>query len=161
MTSLRSGTVISATTRDGAVSLTVDGDTVGRARAGHIELGELQVAVRAMGERRGLVDEERATVLRMDRAGAKATWLTLANGRHRFAKQRGVPLQRRWQLTDDLEGPRRLTVTQTPIGTRVVIEDIDGLDERQVNALVMGALVEALGIEVAADGASIPASSQV
>jgi hypothetical protein len=153
MTPLSSGSVITAKTRDNLVTFSVDGDVAGRARDGHIELGDLRVAVRTLGERRGLVDEERATVLRLDRAGAKATWLTLANGRHRLAKQRGVPLMRRWVLTDDLEGPKRLTVTQTPVGTRVVVDDVDGLDARQVTALVIGALVEALGLGLAADGA--------
>lgn len=130
--------------RDG-FELLVDGEVVGSAGPGRVSIGDLDLDVVETGTRRALVDS-RATRLRLDPKGGKATTLTLTNRQYRLAKQRFVPLRRRWVLRDDMAGDEVLTVTTTPAGTQVAFADDVELSDHDRSMLVAGALVVALGL---------------
>jgi|GEM_PF-5442693 len=125
--------------------LVVDGEVIGSAEPGHVSVGDLELDVVETGTRRALVDT-RATRLRLDPHGGKATTLTLANRQYRLARQRWLPLRRSWVLREDVAGEVVLTVTTTPGGTRVAFEDDVELSDHDRSLLVAGALVVALGL---------------
>lgn len=136
---------------DGDARLGLGDTDLGRVRGSQIEVGELTATHVEPGERATtvLMAGGRTPVLRLDPAGRKATWLTLSRSRARLGRQRWRPFMERWILTRDVEGPAVLTVSTTPLGTRVSLVDGDGFTDREVEALVAGALVVALGIPVA------------
>ncbi len=146
MSTLKSGSTVTVVRRGEAVELQLDGSDVGRVRGERIELLDLDVRLVPLGERWGLVDDRGATVARLDRAGDKATWMAFSDGRFRLARQRPIPLLRRWSLTRGVTSNSVLDVMQTPLGTRVVVRDDTGVDQQQLAALVVGALVETLGL---------------
>jgi hypothetical protein len=149
MASIGDGTTVTAREDGDDWQLTADGDVVGRIRGSEVEVGDLTATVLLPGERstRVLQVGGRRPVLRLDAAGRKATWMTLSRSRCRLARQRYRPLQRRWVLTRDVEGPAVLRVSQTgPGGTRLSVLDTDGFSEEELAALVAGTLVVALDV---------------
>lgn len=128
--------------RDG-FELLVDGEVVGRAERGRVSVGDLDLDVVDTGTRRALVDT-RATRLRLDPHGGKATTLTLTNRQYRLARQRWALLRRRWVLRDDVAGDVLMTVSTTPGGTQVTFADDVELSDHDRTLLVAGALVVVL-----------------
>lgn len=131
----------------------VDGEDRGRIRYGEIRFDDLTLRVQRTGERSELVTGTGTPLLRFDPAGRKATTLTTAAARFRLARQRGKPLQHRWLLTQDVHGDPFLTVTRTPLGIRVRIDEETDVPAEELVLLAMGALVEVLDVEPAAAAA--------
>lgn len=143
---LTEGTTVRAAERGGDWELTSDGETVGRIRGTQVELGGLRAHVHPTGQRWSLVDATGTPVLRFDPAGGKATWLTSGTGRYRLARLRWQPLRQRRVLTRGVRSEPVLTVTRGPLGLEVAVADTNGVDARELPALVAGTLVEVLGI---------------
>lgn len=129
-------------------ALTSDGDDVGRIRGAEVSVGDLTATRVAAGERSILEVARRTPVLRLDPAGRKATWMTLSRFRARLSRLRWRPLQQRWVMTRDVEGPVVLRVGTTPLGTSVEVGDTTGLTDQEVEALIAGALCVALDVPV-------------
>jgi hypothetical protein len=147
MVTITDGTTIAATGDGGETALTVSGSDAGRIRGNEVEVGELTVRVSVPGERSTRVLlAGRRPVLRMDSAGRKATWLVLSRSRFRLSRQMYRPFVRRWVLTRDVEGDPVLRVTQSPLGTRVRVVDLERLTEEERAALVAGVLVVVMDV---------------
>lgn len=129
--------------RDGHVLL-ADGEEVGRVAGATVQVGGRTLEVRDSGMRRVLV-EQRAPVLRLDPHGRKATTLTLTDRRYRLARQRMLPLLTRWVLRHDVAGEDVLVLTSGPTGTVVDIAEGLSLSDHDLDLLVAGTLVVALG----------------
>lgn len=130
-------------------TLAVDGDDRGRIQGNQLEFDELTLRVQRTGERFELVTGTGTPVLRFDPAGRKATTLTTSSGRFRLARQRPVPLLRKWLVTRGVHGDVVATVTQSPFGTQVkVAEDAEG-PAGELALLALAAVVEVLDVEPA------------
>lgn len=132
---------------EGSHRFEVGDEARGRIRGSELSFDDLDVEVRRTGERSELVTAAGTPVLRFDPAGRKATTLTTSSARFRLARQRPRPLLRRWRLTHDVHGDVVLTVSQTPLGTRVRIADDATLSQPELAVLALGAVAEVLGLE--------------
>lgn len=150
MATLRPGSTVTVREVDGGVDLTVGDDRRGRLRGSEVTFDDRDMRVQRTGERFELVTSTGIPVLRFDPAGAKATTLTTSSGRFRLARLRPRPLQHRWQLTRDVHGAALLTITGTPLGTRLRTADEPGVTDGELALLALGALVEVLDVEPAA-----------
>lgn len=130
--------------------LVADGDDLGRFQGNELVFGDLTLRLQATGERFEMVTGTGTPVLRFDPAGRKATTLTTSSARYRLARQRPVPLVRKWLLTRDVHGATVLTVSQTPLGTKVELADDTEVAPGELALLALGALVEVLDLEAAA-----------
>lgn len=127
--------------------LVVGDDERGRVRGSTVEVGDLDLTVRRTGERFELVTATGTPVLRFDPAGRKATTLTTASGRFRLARQRPRPLLHRWTCTQGVHGDVVLTVSRTPLGTRVQVAGDTTVAPGELALLAVGAIVEVLDLE--------------
>ncbi len=148
MATIADGTTIRVEEDGGGWRFAAGDEDAGRLRGSRLEVGDLTADLVSVSERgtRVLEVDGRTPVLRLDRAGRKATWLTLSRSRSRLSRQSYRPFLRRWVLTRDVEGPAVLRVSTSPLGTRVKVDDRDGFTDQEVEALVAGALVVALDV---------------
>lgn len=141
MVTLTDGTTVTASEAGADTTLSVGGTDAGRVRGSGIEVAQLSATLTRPGERATTVlVAGRRPVLRIDRAGRKATWFVLSRSRYRLSRLRPRPLLRRWVLTRDVEGEPVLRVSQSPLGTRVTLDETEGLSQEELSALVAGAL---------------------
>lgn len=149
MAVLHPGSTVTASSEDGGWRLAA-GDVDGRIRGNEIELGDLSLRLQRTGMRSELVRDGRTPVLRVDRAGHKATTLTTSSARFRLARQRPRPLLHRWRLTRDVQGETLLTVHRSPLGVRATAADGVDVPGEELVVLALAALLVVLDVEPAA-----------
>ena len=152
MAVLHPGTTVTASSDDGGWRLSA-GDVDGRIRGTEVELGDLSLRLQRTGMRSELVRDGRTPVLRVDRAGYKATTLTTSSGRFRLARQRPRPLLHRWRLTRGVDGEVLLTVHRSPFGVRATAAEGATTAPEDLVVLALAALVVVLDVEPAAAAA--------
>lgn len=133
--------------------LEVDGDERGRIRGNEVSFDDLELLVQRTGDRPRLVTRTGTPLLRLDRAGRKATTLAVSSARFRLARQRPRPLMHRWRLTKDVHGDTVLEALRTPFGTRLRVAQDTTVDPELLALLALGVLVELLDVEPAAAAA--------
>ena len=146
MADLTTGTTITASASDGGWILASSDGADGRIRGDELELGDITLTLQRTGMRTEFVTGTGVPMLRFDRAGRKATTLTTSSARFRLARQRPRPLLQRWLVTRDVHGDALLSVSRTPLGIRVRLDDVDEVPAGERAALVLGALVEVLEV---------------
>lgn len=147
MATLTPGSTLTVAEDGDRYVLRVDGEDRGRVRGLEVELGDVELTLERTGERHRLVTSTGTPVLRFDPAGRKATTLTLSAARYRLARQRPRPLLHRWLLTRGMHGDPVLTVSRTPLGTRLAVAEATPVAPEELDLLALGSLVEVLELD--------------